>query len=70
VSRLVQGSLRAGDEDKWVWAIVTRDMVNLLDPPPSDGRPFVFFDYEVDVDATNGRVLAEGAARPVVDATP
>jgi hypothetical protein len=69
-ARLVRGSLRPGDEDRWVWAIVSHDLINWLDPPPSQGRPFAFSDYEVDVDAETGRVVAEGPARPAGDATP
>jgi hypothetical protein len=63
-ARLVRGSLRAGDDDRWVWAIVSHDVVSLTDPPPSQGPQFELSDDEVDVDAETGNVVAEGPARP------
>lgn len=62
-ARLVRGSLQPGDEDRWVWAIVSHDVVSWIDPPPREGPLFFSFDREVDVDAETGSVVAEGRAR-------
>jgi Tol biopolymer transport system component len=62
-ARLVRGSLHPGDEDRWVWAIVSHDVVSWIDPPPQEGPLFFSFDNEVDVDAETGSVVAEGRAR-------
>jgi hypothetical protein len=63
-ARLVQGSLREGDEDRWVWAIVSHGVPNWFDPAPPQGGQFEFIDSEVDVDAVTGDVVAQGRARP------